>query len=98
MCYNSATVISTVTVLIFFNNTDLIEFPLLTVSKKVEEERIKVVIMGSETFIEVILAILIPPLGVFLRYGCGIEFWIDLVLTLLGYLPGMIYAIYVLVA
>jgi len=72
MCYNSATVISTVTVLIFFNNTDLIEFPLLTVSKKVEEERIKVVIMGSETFIEVILAILIPPLGVFLRYGCGV--------------------------
>ena len=27
-----------------------------------------------------------------------VEFWIDLVLTLLGYLPGIIYAIYVLVA
>ncbi|MBA0726483.1 hypothetical protein Goshw_025562, partial [Gossypium schwendimanii] len=27
--------------------------------------------MGSETLIEVILAILLPPVGVFLRYGLG---------------------------
>ncbi|XP_057801996.1 salt stress-induced hydrophobic peptide ESI3-like [Salvia miltiorrhiza] len=53
--------------------------------------------MGSETFLEVILAILVPPVGVFLRYGLGIEFWIDLLLTILGYLPGIIYAIYVIV-
>ncbi|XP_021906583.1 salt stress-induced hydrophobic peptide ESI3 [Carica papaya] len=53
--------------------------------------------MGSETFLEVVLAILIPPVGVFLRYGCGVEFWIDLLLTILGYIPGIIYAIYVLV-
>ncbi|CAD5186192.1 salt stress-induced hydrophobic peptide ESI3-like [Musa acuminata AAA Group] len=53
--------------------------------------------MGSETFLEVILAILLPPVGVFLRYGCGVEFWIDLLLTILGYIPGIIYAIYVLV-
>ncbi|KAL6328195.1 hypothetical protein AAG906_034338 [Vitis piasezkii] len=55
------------------------------------------IIMGSETFLEIILAILLPPVGVFLRYGCGIEFWIDLLLTILGYIPGIIYAIYVLV-
>ncbi|KAH7298554.1 hypothetical protein KP509_25G049100 [Ceratopteris richardii] len=53
--------------------------------------------MGTATFVEVILSILIPPVGVFLRYGCGLEFWICLVLTLLGYLPGIIYALYVLV-
>ncbi|XP_039061497.1 salt stress-induced hydrophobic peptide ESI3-like [Hibiscus syriacus] len=53
--------------------------------------------IGSETFLEVILAILLPPVGVFLRYACGAEFWIDLVLTLLGYIPGIIYVIYVLV-
>ncbi|OAY38794.1 low temperature-induced protein lt101.2-like [Manihot esculenta] len=53
--------------------------------------------MGAETFVEVILAIILPPIGVFLRYGCGIEFWIDLLLTFLGYLPGVVYAIYVLV-
>ncbi|KAK1409544.1 hypothetical protein QVD17_36070 [Tagetes erecta] len=53
--------------------------------------------MGTETFVEIILAILLPPVGVFLRYGCGMEFWICLLLTILGYLPGIIYAIYVLV-
>ncbi|KAI3691946.1 hypothetical protein L6452_31749 [Arctium lappa] len=27
--------------------------------------------MGAETFVEIILAIILPPIGVFLRYGCG---------------------------
>ncbi|KAI4352887.1 hypothetical protein L6164_007096 [Bauhinia variegata] len=39
--------------------------------------------MGSETFLEILLAVLLPPVGVFLRYGFGIEFWIDLLLTIL---------------
>ncbi|KAF7042212.1 hypothetical protein CFC21_062013 [Triticum aestivum] len=54
--------------------------------------------MASATFIEVILAIILPPVGVFLRYGLAVEFWICLLLTLLGYIPGIIYAVYVLVA
>ncbi|KAL6336385.1 hypothetical protein AAG906_014557 [Vitis piasezkii] len=53
--------------------------------------------MGTATFLEVLLAILLPPVGVFLRYGCGVEFWIDLLLTILGYIPGILYALYVLV-
>jgi len=32
--------------------------------------------MGSETFVEVILAILLPPVGVFLRYGCGVSIFL----------------------
>ncbi|XP_057864720.1 hydrophobic protein RCI2A [Cryptomeria japonica] len=52
--------------------------------------------MGTATFIDILLAILLPPLGVFLRYECQSEFWICLVLTILGYLPGIIYALYVL--
>jgi uncharacterized membrane protein YqaE (UPF0057 family) len=28
--------------------------------------------MGSETFLEILLAILLPPVGVFLRYGIGV--------------------------
>ncbi|KAG2541581.1 low temperature-induced protein lt101.2-like [Panicum virgatum] len=54
--------------------------------------------MGTATFVEVLLAIFLPPVGVFLRYGCGVEFWLDLLLTILGYIPGIIYALYVLVA
>ncbi|CAN6581087.1 unnamed protein product [Malus baccata var. baccata] len=53
--------------------------------------------MGSETFLEVLCAIFLPPVGVFIRYGCGVEFWIAVLLTLFGYIPGIIYAVYVLV-
>ncbi|CAJ2631790.1 unnamed protein product [Trifolium pratense] len=52
--------------------------------------------MSSATFVDIILAILLPPLGVFLKFGCEVEFWICLVLTLFGYLPGIIYAIYII--
>lgn len=41
----------------------------------------------------IILAILIPPLAVGLLYGISTEFWISLVLTLLFWLPGAIYAV-----
>ncbi|AAG50736.1 UPF0057 membrane protein [Arabidopsis thaliana] len=50
--------------------------------------------MGS--FLEVLCAIFIPPVGVFLRYGLGLEFWVCLLLTLFAFIPGLIYAIYVL--
>lgn len=43
-----------------------------------------------------ILAIFIPPLAVGLNNGVGKEFWIDLLLTILGWLPGIIYAFIVL--
>ncbi|KAE9446740.1 hypothetical protein C3L33_21377, partial [Rhododendron williamsianum] len=74
----------------------------------------------SATFLEIILAIILPPLGVFLRYECRfqldgidgfccggrrgdddgvvlqVEFWICVLLTIFGWLPGIIYAIYIL--
>jgi uncharacterized membrane protein YqaE (UPF0057 family) len=49
------------------------------------------------TFCEILLAIILPPIGVFLKYGCAVEFWLCVLLTLIGYLPGILYAIYVLV-
>ncbi|XP_044963856.1 uncharacterized protein LOC123423862 [Hordeum vulgare subsp. vulgare] len=49
---------------------------------------------GTANCIDIILAIILPPLGVFLKFGCGHEFWICLLLTFLGYIPGIIYAIY----
>ncbi|KAF5770801.1 putative proteolipid membrane potential modulator [Helianthus annuus] len=52
--------------------------------------------VDAATIVQIILAIFLPPLGVFLRYAIGMEFWICLLLTILGYLPGIIYAIYVL--
>ncbi|CAL9073813.1 unnamed protein product [Musa textilis] len=49
---------------------------------------------GTASCIEILLAIILPPLGVFLKFGCKLEFWICLLLTLFGYLPGIIYAVY----
>ncbi|KAL6555165.1 hypothetical protein OROGR_006423 [Orobanche gracilis] len=50
---------------------------------------------GCAIFCEILLAILLPPLGVCLRHGCcTVEFFICLVLTILGYIPGIIYALY----
>ena len=45
----------------------------------------------------IIIAILLPPLGVFLQVGIGVQFWINIVLTILGYIPGIIHAIWVIV-
>lgn len=39
-----------------------------------------------------ILCILLPPLAVFLQHGIGITFLISLLLTLVGWIPGVIYA------
>ncbi len=47
--------------------------------------------------LRIILSILLPPLGVFLQVGIGVQFWINIVLTLLGYIPGIIHAIYIIV-
>ncbi len=46
--------------------------------------------------VRIILAIFIPPLGVFLEVGLGLQFWLNIVLTLLGYIPGIIHALWVI--
>jgi uncharacterized membrane protein YqaE (UPF0057 family) len=44
----------------------------------------------------IILAVLLPPLAVFLHQGeINTKFWISLILTLLVWLPGIIYALLV---
>jgi len=52
---------------------------------------------GVSTLLLVIIAILLPPLAVALHEG-GINsrFWIDLLLTLLFYLPGLVYALIII--
>lgn len=47
-------------------------------------------------FIRIIIAILLPPLGVFLQVGFGGAFWLNILLTLLGYIPGIVHAVYII--
>ncbi|WP_319420066.1 YqaE/Pmp3 family membrane protein [Pleurocapsa sp. FMAR1] len=46
--------------------------------------------------IRIVIAILLPPLGVFLQVGLGKDFWINILLTLLGYFPGIIHAVWII--
>ncbi|HEX2729215.1 MAG TPA: YqaE/Pmp3 family membrane protein, partial [Rubrobacteraceae bacterium] len=46
--------------------------------------------------LRIVIAILLPPLGVFLQVGIGKHFWINILLTILGYIPGIIHAVWVI--
>lgn len=50
---------------------------------------------GSD-LLKIILAVILPPLGVFFEVGLTKQFWINVLLTLLGFLPGIIHAVYVI--
>lgn len=47
--------------------------------------------------VRILIAILLPPLGVFLQVGLGLQFWINLLLTMCFWIPGVIHAIWVIV-
>lgn len=46
--------------------------------------------------VKILFAVLLPPVGVFLEVGLTGHFWLNLLLTLLGYVPGIIHALYVI--
>ncbi|KAI9249478.1 plasma membrane proteolipid 3 [Phascolomyces articulosus] len=43
-----------------------------------------------------ILAVVLPPLGVLAERGCTIDLLINVGLTLLGWIPGIIHAFYII--
>ncbi|HEX6181637.1 MAG TPA: YqaE/Pmp3 family membrane protein [Chitinophagaceae bacterium] len=52
---------------------------------------------SDDTVLLVILAILLPPLAVYLHQGeVNTKFWISILLTLLFWIPGVIYALIVI--
>ncbi|MEP0354194.1 YqaE/Pmp3 family membrane protein [Paraglaciecola sp.] len=44
--------------------------------------------------INLILAIFLPPIGAFLQVGLSAHFFINIVLTLLGGIPGVVHALW----
>ena len=43
----------------------------------------------------IVLAVLLPPLAVLIKVGFTAHFWINVVLTVLGYIPGQVHALWV---
>lgn len=46
--------------------------------------------------LKIIFAVLLPPLGVFMEVGLTGAFWLNILLTILGYLPGIIHAVWII--
>lgn len=49
----------------------------------------------SDVF-KTILAAILPPLGVLFGVGLGAQFWVNVLLTLLGFVLGVIHAVYII--
>ena len=44
----------------------------------------------------IIVAVVLPPLGVFLQVGLSGQFFLNILLTFLGYIPGIIHAVWII--
>lgn len=47
--------------------------------------------------LRIVLAVILPPLGVLLTVGLRLHFWLNILLTILGFVPGIIHALYVII-
>ncbi|KAJ3158096.1 plasma membrane proteolipid Pmp3 [Geranomyces michiganensis] len=43
-----------------------------------------------------VAAVILPPLGVFMEVGCNSTLLINILLTILGFIPGIIHAFYII--
>jgi len=52
--------------------------------------------MDFADVVRILLAILLPPVGVFFQVGLGLHFWLNILLTILGYVPGIVHAVWII--
>jgi uncharacterized membrane protein YqaE (UPF0057 family) len=51
---------------------------------------------SEKDVLRILLAILLPPIGVFFQVGLGLHFWLSIILTMLGYVPGIVHAVWII--
>ena len=69
------------------------------VMDNVEKQDVNIDIEINQTSVLcIILAFLLPPLGVLVKKGLGIDFMLNILLTLLGFFPGIIHALFVILS
>lgn len=49
------------------------------------------------SIVKILLAIFLPPVAAFLQVGFGMHFWLNILLTLLGWLPGTVHALWLVI-
>lgn len=50
----------------------------------------------DRNLVALLLAVFLPPIGVAIKEGIGIQLVINIILTFLGYVPGIIHALYII--
>lgn len=50
----------------------------------------------DKDLLAIILAVFLPPVGVLIKEGLNIQVLINVILTICGYIPGVIHALYVI--
>ena len=45
--------------------------------------------------VKIVLSIFLPPVAAFLQVGLGIQFWLNILLTIAGGIPGMLHALWI---
>lgn len=51
---------------------------------------------SEKDLLRILIAIFIPPLAAFLQVGFSTHFFINVILTLFGYVPGIIHAVWLI--
>ncbi|MGA0393874.1 MAG: YqaE/Pmp3 family membrane protein [Rhodospirillales bacterium] len=47
--------------------------------------------------LRIVIAIFLPPVAAFLTVGIALHFWLNILLTILFFVPGMIHALWLVV-
>ena len=47
--------------------------------------------------LRIVVAIFLPPVAAFLTVGLGLQFWLNLLLTIFFFVPGVIHALWLVV-
>ncbi|QDS92828.1 Proteolipid membrane potential modulator [Roseimaritima multifibrata] len=47
-------------------------------------------------FIRLLIVFILPPVSVWMQFGISKYFWINCLLTLLGFVPGVLHAAYIM--
>ena len=48
------------------------------------------------SYIRLLIAFILPPVAVYMQFGIGKTFWINCLLTVLGFVPGLLHAVYMM--
>lgn len=53
---------------------------------------------SDQDLLRIIIAILLPPVAAYLQVGFSLHFFLNIVLTLCGYLPGSLHALWLILS